>query len=86
MSCLGQLPKFTCAVFADTGWEPQAVYTHLEWLQEMGNQHGIPIHVVQHGNLKEDVIASTIQTTTRYASIPLYTLDEQGKKGSIRRQ
>jgi 3'-phosphoadenosine 5'-phosphosulfate sulfotransferase (PAPS reductase)/FAD synthetase len=86
MSCLGQLPKFTCAVFADTGWEPQAVYTHLEWLKSMGEQYGIPIHLVKKGNLKEDLLRSTIRDGKRWVSIPLYTLDEQGKKGAIRRQ
>ena len=74
MSCLGQLPKLDHAVFADTGWEPHAVYTHLVWLQEMGHQHGIPITVVQHGNLKEDLLRSTIRDGQRWVSIPLLSL------------
>lgn len=27
---IGPMPD--CAIFADTGWEPQAVYDHLAWL------------------------------------------------------
>ena len=29
----GELPKIDCAVFSDTGWEPKAVYRHLDWLE-----------------------------------------------------
>lgn len=32
MSATGELPKLDAAVFADTQWEPKAVYEHLEWL------------------------------------------------------
>src|SRR4029079_5390881 len=28
----GKIPSFDAAVFADTGWEPAAVYTHLDRL------------------------------------------------------
>jgi hypothetical protein len=30
MSLEGMLPKLDCAIFADTGWEPQRVYEHLD--------------------------------------------------------
>ncbi len=46
MSCRGVLPKLDCAVFADTGWEPKAVYDHLEWLKGEAERAGIPVHVV----------------------------------------
>lgn len=36
MSMHGQLPRFDIAIFADTGEEPQAVYTHLDWLKQLG--------------------------------------------------
>ena len=34
--CLLELgyPKPDAAVFADTGWEPEYVYRHLDWLEE----------------------------------------------------
>ena len=28
---IGPMPD--CAIFADTGWEPRAVYEHLTWLR-----------------------------------------------------
>jgi hypothetical protein len=56
MSCIGDLPKLDAAVFADTGWEPQAVYRHLDWLEEEAGRHGIPIHRVSAGHIKEDCL------------------------------
>ena len=56
MSCIGELPKLDAAVFADTGWEPQAVYRHLEWLEGIAGEHGIPVHRVSVGNIKEDAL------------------------------
>lgn len=42
-----------CAVFSDTGWEPAAVYRHLDWLAA---RLPYPVHRVQHGNLRHDVL------------------------------
>ena len=34
MAAHGEIePMPDCAIFADTGWEPKAVYRHLEWLE-----------------------------------------------------
>ncbi|MAH44244.1 hypothetical protein CMI37_00335, partial [Candidatus Pacearchaeota archaeon] len=49
----GEVERPDCAIFADTGWEPDAVYDQLNWLKE---ETTIPIHVVTIGNLKEDVL------------------------------
>ena len=39
MSYHGELPLLDAAIFADTQWEPKAVYEHLEWLkQEVGTK------------------------------------------------
>jgi hypothetical protein len=51
----GDIPRPDCAIFADTQWEPPAVYEQLEWLR---SQTTIPIHVVTGGNLKDDVLNS----------------------------
>ena len=37
-------PQIDCAIFADTGEEPESVYEHLEWLKAQG---GPPI-LVRH--------------------------------------
>ena len=35
MAARGEIePKPKYAIFADTGWEPRAVYQHLEWLEQ----------------------------------------------------
>ena len=35
MAARGEIgPMPDCAIFADTGWEPEAVYKHLAWLKE----------------------------------------------------
>lgn len=45
---IGPMPD--CAIFADTGWEPQAVYEYLEWLTS-GNVLPFPVHIVSAGNI-----------------------------------
>lgn len=41
------------AIFADTGWEPSAVYDHLEQLQALAAMRGFPLHVVSNGNIRD---------------------------------
>ena len=91
MSCLGQLPKLDLAVFADTGWEPKAVYRHLWWLAEYAADCGIPVHLVSAGNIKTDALTAQVRGVktdgVRWASMPYHTRDrESGELGMIRRQ
>lgn len=58
--------KPDCAIFADTGWEPDAVYAHLDWLEE---QLSYPVYRVQNGN----ILDSLLDPNSRYAAIPFYT-------------
>jgi hypothetical protein len=58
------LEDVDCAIFADTGWEPQAVYDHLGWLQ---SYLPFPVHCVSLGNLKDAV------TSGGFSSVPFYT-------------
>ena len=53
MSHEGYLPKLDAAIFADTGWEPQDIYSHLDELEKTVS---IPIHRVSYGNIREDVL------------------------------
>ena len=47
-------PRPAAAIFADTGWEPQDVYDHLDWL---AGETSIPITRVSNGrNLREDTM------------------------------
>jgi len=82
MMIRGEIPKADHAIFADTGWEPQAVYDHLEYLKPMMVEASIPFHIVSKGNIRTDFLADT----GRYASPPLHMVDENGKRGMVRRQ
>jgi hypothetical protein len=52
MSLAGELPRLDAAVFADTGWEPKAVYAHLDRLEATATAGGIPVYRVSAGNLR----------------------------------
>ena len=48
-------PPPDCAIFSDTGWEPESIY---EWLEKLMTLTTIPIHVVSTGNLEKDILAA----------------------------
>jgi hypothetical protein len=81
MSCLGELPKVDCAIFADTCWEPEEVYLHLDWLSDFARRHGIDVHDVEAGNIRKDAVSDS-----RSASLPYFTLGADGTRGMVRRQ
>ena len=74
--------EFDACIFADPGDEPQAVYTHLDWLDSLG---GPPILVRSIGRLGDDIAATTGEKK-RIASIPAFTLGVDGVVGTLRRQ
>ena len=71
------------AVFADTGWEPEYVYVHLKWLEE---QLDFPLIRVASGNLKANLRKGLTASGHHFVDVPFYLLDENGKKGMLRRQ
>jgi hypothetical protein len=92
MSCVGDLPKLDAAIFADTQWEPAAVYTHLAWLEQEAANNNIPVYRVSKGNIKADALRSSVRGYVtedggRAASLPYYTRTiGQEKEGMLRRQ
>ncbi|MFI8811447.1 MULTISPECIES: hypothetical protein [unclassified Streptomyces] len=83
LSARGVIPKVDYAIFADTGWEPSSVYQHLDRLQrEIAEPAGIPILRVSSGNIRDDAL----DPDHRFASMPLYILNKDGKQGMTRRQ
>lgn len=90
MSVRGEIERFDCAIFADTGWESAAVYEHLSWLTEEAARASIPVRRVSRGNIRTDALRSTIRGRVedggRWASMPLFVLGEAGREGMIRRQ
>ncbi|EEF27414.1 conserved hypothetical protein, partial [Ricinus communis] len=71
MAAQGEIgPMPDCAIFADTGWEPKAVYDHLAWLRSP-NVLPFPVHIVSAGDLRADLLAGA--RGERWASIPAFT-------------
>lgn len=68
MSIDGHLPPIEHAVFADTGWEPGAVYEHLGLLTVEMAEAGITLHRVSAGNIRSDAL----DPDHRFASMPLF--------------
>lgn len=69
---IGPMPD--CAIFADTGEEPGAVYDHLHWLMS-GNVLPFPVHIIRTGPLGDRLFDDN------EARIPVFT-----DKGMRRRQ
>ena len=64
------------AIFADTQWEPAAVYEHLEWLKSVLSY---PVEVVIKGDLRADTL------TPAYNKMPVYRKRETSS-GMAQRQ
>ena len=80
MAAHGEIePMPDCAIFADTQFEPESIYKHLDWLE---TQLPFPVYRVTAGNLKADTTQGINTTGQRFASIPFFT--ENG--GMARRQ
>jgi hypothetical protein len=77
MACAGEL-DLDVAVFADTQWEPAAVYAHLEWLESVSR---VPIERVTHGDIRALTTAAA-----RFAPLPFYVQQPDGSQGMGRRQ
>jgi hypothetical protein len=49
-----RMPRPHIAVFSDVGWEPPAVYKHLEWSKTIFEEMEIPLHIVSKGTSIRD--------------------------------
>lgn len=82
MMAHGEIEPAQHAVFADTGWEPEAVYEHLGRLRPVMANSGIEFHLVSNGDIRNDFLADG----KRFASMPLHIKNQDGKKAMMRRQ
>lgn len=71
MSLAGELPPLDAAIFADTGWEPRAVYDHLDRLQAAAEAAGLPVYRVSAGNIRDDTLADPDE----FVDVPAFTPD-----------
>lgn len=85
---LGELPTFDACVFADTRWEPKAVYDHLAWMESYCTRNKIVR--VSAGDLRADSIEFRANRRSsdgkRFASIPAFTKNADGTTGRTKRQ
>jgi len=80
---MGEINRADAAIFADTGWEPKAVYDHLEWLIDWSNEHGgVPIEVVSKGNIRDDVL-NHVSGAAKWSNgqPPFYVINRETKDG-----
>ncbi len=82
LAAQARIPPFDAAIFADTSWEPAAVYQHLDRLTGIAEQAGIEIVRVSTGDIRADAL----DPAHRFASMPLFTLGPTGERGMARRQ
>lgn len=77
MSARGDLPRLDAAIFADTGWEPAAVYRHLDWLEPL-----LPFPVIRARrpglDLGELAIRIATNPVSRSGSPPWFTSEPKG--------
>ena len=66
----GELPALDCAVFADTGWEPKAVYAHLDWLE---TQLPFRVHRVAARHKIQDNPYRNGDEAKLFVSLPMFT-------------
>ena len=78
---IGPMPD--CAIFADTGWEPRAVYEHLGRLEKV---LAFPVYRVSTSNIRDDMIAGVSARAGQYAAVPWFIIKTDGSIGMGRRQ
>jgi len=79
---IGPMPD--CAIFADTGWEPKAVYDHLDWLMS-DNVLPFPVHLTSNGDIRDNLVDPDIPLNDRVFA-PFFLKHSDGSKGLGKRQ
>ena len=68
---LGELPTFDATIFADTQWEPVAVYDHLAWMEGYCTRNKITR--VSAGNLRDEILGAMQGKNRMDARPPFFT-------------
>ena len=77
----GQKPDF--AIFADTKWEPQEVYDHLEWLR---GKLSYEVEIVEAGDLRNNVVHGLDASGHPHLEIPVFMTTPDGKRAGVGRR
>jgi hypothetical protein len=85
MAAHGEIEAPDCAIFADTGDEPAAVYAHLAWLTPL---LPFPVHHVSRGDLREDCLRNVRGELAgrKRTTIPAFTYGKDGRGSPLNRQ
>jgi hypothetical protein len=86
MACQGTLPDLDAAIFADTGWEPPAVYRQVNNLDLKLRRSGVPLHRVNNGDLRRDTTTGRTDGKNNFAAIPYFIRHIDGTQGMGQRQ
>ena len=71
------------AIFADTGWEPQEVYDHLEWL---ASELSFDVVRVSDGNIRDNILQGISPGGHNYLGLPAHLINPDGSSGIASRQ
>jgi len=80
----GELPPVDLVLFADTGNEPKWVYAQVRYLKNRFESVNTPFSIVRKEGL--GLVEHTISGKGRWAAMPLFTLNDDGSVGRLRRQ
>ena len=77
------LEKPDLAIFADTQWEPRAVYDHLEWLK---SKLSYKVVTVTAGNIKDNMLRGVNPDGDTFLDVPVFLRNPNGTKSVAPRQ
>ena len=84
------MPRPDCFIFADTGWERQSSYETIEGLKILADEHDIPFHVANNGNIRLQALESGKPDSDYgdwrdddgygFLKMPVYAIDQLGNR------
>ena len=77
------MEKPDLAIFADTQWEPDAVYDHLKWLKSKLSYEVVTVTV---GNIKDNMLRGVNHNGEKFLDVPVFIRNSDGTKGVAARQ
>ena len=79
-----KIPVFDCAIFADTGAEPQSVYDSVDAVSSNVN---FPVIITKHKEgLLNSIKDAARNKDKRFAGVPFFTQNPDGAVGMLKRQ
>jgi len=81
MAIKGEIERPDHVIFADTGFEPRKVYTHVQWCRKQCEKAWIPMHIVKATeNMREDFHKFESGEKRNFNNRPPFYV--QGKRGA----